>query len=249
MPLGAVDLGLLGQGVLVYRGSLNGYANLCLFEALGETLLDSPLALVQLLNPDHTLGDQQLKQCVEVGGGLKDLERVDIELAVGVEKALENLFDIQNELEKLAVVFEGGAIERRDLEAVIGLYRVDAVFELIDRIGPALEPSVLRMLHTIISTGAERPSVVVYHTIRHFLALLKIKAGVGIGGGYRFELLKKKAGRFSTKGILVWLENLRIAELMMKSVSFPEETLLIATFVHSMKGELLERGSESFFAA
>ncbi|HER43460.1 MAG TPA: DNA polymerase III subunit delta [Candidatus Eisenbacteria bacterium] len=161
----------------------------------------------------------------------------------------ENLFDIQNELEKLSIVFEGESVERSDLDAVIGGYRVDALFELVDRIGPAMDASVLKTLHTIITTGAERPSVVVYHTIRHFLALLKIKAGAGGGAGYRFDLLRKKAGRFSTKQILVWLENLRIAELMMKSVTFPEETLLIAAFMHSMRGELLERNSDSLFAA
>jgi len=195
------------------------------------------------------LADDDLKRWV-----VQKAKRMNLPLDSGaadliVRSVGENLFDIQNELEKLAVVFEGETIERRDIEAVIGGYRVDAVFELIDRIGPALEPSVLRMLHTIINTGAERPSVVVYHTIRHFLALLKIKTGVGAGGGYRFELLKKKAAGFDTKGILVWLENLRIAELTMKSVTFPEETLLIAAFVHSMKGELLERRSDSFFAA
>ena len=161
----------------------------------------------------------------------------------------ENLFDIQNELEKLAVVFEGDRIERGDLERVIGGYRTDALFELLDKIGPDLDPSVLRMLHGIISTGAERPSVVIYHTIRHFLGLLKIKAGLGSGGGYRLERLREKAGRFSTRRILVWLENLRIADLMMKSVTFPEEILLIAAYVHSMQGELLDRRADSCFAA
>ncbi len=160
----------------------------------------------------------------------------------------DNLFDIQNELEKLAIVFEGERIERKDLESVIGGYRIDALFELVDRIGPRPDPAVLRTLHGIISTGAERPSVVMYHTIRHFLALLKIKAGVG-DGGYRYKRLQKKAGRFSTRSILVWLENLRIAELTMKSVTFPEETLLLATFIHSMQGELLDRRSDSLFAA
>jgi DNA polymerase-3 subunit delta len=180
-------------------------------------------------------------------------KRMDLPLDAGMADLIvrsvgDNLFDIQNELEKLAIVFEGESIGRKDLEAVIGGYRVDALFELIDRIGPHSDTVVLRTLHGIISTGAERPSVVMYHTIRHFLALLKIKAGVG-GGGYRFKKLKEKAGRFSTRDILVWLENLRIAELMMKSVTFPEETLLLATFVHSMQGELLDRRSGSLFAA
>ena len=161
----------------------------------------------------------------------------------------ENLFDIQNELEKLAIVFEGGNIARESVETVIGGYRFDAIFELIDRIGAVTDPTVLRALHTIISTGAERPSVVVYHLIRHFLALLKIKVGIGSGGGYRLERLREKADGFSVRNILVWLENLRIAELMLKSVTFPEETLLIATFIHSMRGELLERRTGSLFAA
>ncbi len=195
------------------------------------------------------LADEDLAKWV-----VQKAKRMNLPLDAGtaaliVRSVGENLFDIQNELEKLSVVFEGETVERRDIEAVVGGYRLDAVFEMIDRIGPSLEPTVLKMLHTIISTGAERPSVVVYHTIRHFLALLKIKTGVGIGGGYRFELLKKKAGGFNTRSILVWLENLRIAELTMKSVTFPEETLLIAAFVHSMKGELLEGITDSFFAA
>ena len=194
------------------------------------------------------LADEDLTRWIVQKAKKMDLP-IDADSAdVIVRSVGDNLFDIQNELEKLAVVFEGGRIGRKDLEAVIGGYRIGALFDLVDRIGPGTDPEVLRALHGIISTGAERPSVVMYHTIRHFLALLKIKAGVG-GGGYRLEKLKAKAGRFTTRGILVWLENLRIAELMMKSVTFPEETLLIATFIHSMRGELLGGRRDSIDAA
>ncbi len=194
------------------------------------------------------LADDDLTRWVVQKAKRMNLPLAEDAAEVIVRSVGDNLFDIQNELEKLAVVYEGESIERTDLEAVIGGYRIEALFELVDRIGPRTDPEVLRVLHRIISTGAERPSVVLYHTIRHFLALLKIKAGVG-GGGYRFEKLKAKAGRFTTKSILVWLENLRIAELTMKSVTFPEETLLLATFVHSMQGELLGGRSDSFYAA
>jgi len=195
------------------------------------------------------LADEDLNRWI-----VQKAKRMSLPLDAGMADVLvrsvgENLFDIQNELEKLAVVFEGESIERGDLEAVIGSYRIDAVFELVNRIGPVLDPAVLKTLHGIISTGAERPSVVIYHTIRHFLALLKIKAGVGGGVGYRFKRLKEKADRFSARGILVWLENLRIAELMMKSVTFPEDILLLAAFIHSMQGELLDKRSDSLFAA
>ena len=195
------------------------------------------------------LADEDLNRWV-----VQKAKRMSLPIDAGTADVLvrsvgDNLFDIQNELEKLAVVFEGERIERSDLEMVIGSYRMDAIFELVDRIGPGLDPSVLKTLHRIISTGAERPSVVVYHTIRNFLALLKIKAGVGSGVGYRFKRLKEKADRFSARGILVWLENLRIAELMMKSITFPEDILLLSAFIHSMQGELLENRTDSIFAA
>ena len=185
---------------------------------------------------------------------MQKAKRMNLSLDEGAVDVLmrsvgENLFDIQNELEKLAIVFEGETIARKDLEKVIGSYRIDALFRLVDRIGPSLDPSVLETLHRIISSGAERPSVVIYHTIRHFLQLLKIKAGVGGAGGYRFKRLKEKADRFSARDVLVWLENLRTAELTMKSITFPEEILLLAAFVHSMQGELLDRRSDSLFAA
>ncbi|MCK4350401.1 MAG: DNA polymerase III subunit delta [Candidatus Krumholzibacteria bacterium] len=160
----------------------------------------------------------------------------------------ENLFDIKNELEKLSLYFDGGTLERDDLARVIGSYRLDSMFDLINGIQPGMNSGILTSLARIINTGAERPSVVIYQTIRHFLALLKIKAGVG-GGGYRYTRLKEKADRFGLKEILLWLENLRVADITLKSVSFPEETVVMAAFIHSMAGEFLESPSASISAA
>ena len=159
----------------------------------------------------------------------------------------ENLFEIKNELEKLSLYFDGGTLERDDLASVIGRYRLDAMFDLINGIQPGMNRGILSALTRIINTGAERPSVVIYHTIRHFLALLKIKAGAG-GGGYRYTRLKEKADRFELREILLWLENLRVADITLKSVSFPEETVVMAAFIHSMAGELLESPSASISA-
>jgi DNA polymerase III delta subunit len=184
---------------------------------------------------------------------LQKASRMDVRLEREAAEALvrsvgENLFDIQNELEKLSLIFEGSRVDKRGLERVIGSYRVDAVFDLIDGIEPRLDPKIIESLSRIISTGAERPSVVIYHAIRHFLALLKIKAGCG-SGGYRYERLREKADRFRTRDVLLWLENLRITELLVKSTSFPEDILLFGAFIHSMKGELVERPADSLTAA
>lgn len=160
----------------------------------------------------------------------------------------DNLFEIKNELEKLSLFFDDEEVVRGDLERIIGSYRIDAVFDLINGIGPGMNKGVLSALARIINTGAERPTVVIYHTIRHFLSLLKIRAGME-GGGYRYTKLKEKADRFTLEEILVWLENLRITDIRLKSVSFPEETIVMAAFLHSMAGEYLENTAASISAA
>jgi DNA polymerase-3 subunit delta len=151
----------------------------------------------------------------------------------------ENLFDIQNELQKLSLLYDGARVSIEDLSTVIGRYRLNAVYELLDVIRPGNEIDALSVLSHILETGAEKPSVILYHLIRHFLALLKVKAGIK-GGGYRSEYVKREVDLYSTGHIVLWLENLRITEIIMKSTSFPAETLIFGALLHSMKGRLLD---------
>jgi len=151
-----------------------------------------------------------------------------------------NLFDISNELEKLGVAFEGSRVTGKDVASVMGSYRMRSVFDMLDSIGKGDSAAALMILSGIINSGAERPSVVVYQLIRHFLALLRIKAGQG-GGGYRYDKLKNEAGRLKTREIIIWLENLRRTEILMKSTMFPEELLLDSAILHSMKGRLIDQ--------
>jgi len=160
----------------------------------------------------------------------------------------DDLFSIQNEIDKLALVYEGSEISRDELAGVIGKYRINAVFELVDSVSPGNESEAMRLLSSIFSTGAERPSAVVYLLIRHLLTLLKIKTGKK-GGGYMYDQQKRKADLFTTRGILIWLENLRVTEKIMKSTSFPEKLLLESAFMHSMKGRAMDDFSETYGAA
>lgn len=171
-------------------------------------------------------------------------KRMGIELDGSTAAALvrsvgENLFDIQNELQKLSLLYAGERVAVRDLARVLGSHRMHAVFEFIERIGSGTDIDVLAILWRILETGAEKPSAITYHLIRHFLTLFKVKLGLR-GSGYRVDHLKRKAGSYSIGEIMLWLENLRITELVMKSTSFPAETLLFGAILHSMRGKPLD---------
>ncbi len=148
----------------------------------------------------------------------------------------EDLYNIQNELDKLSLVYEKGKISEHELASVVGRYRLNAIDELLDCAGLSQGNRPIEILSSILNSGVERPSVVIYLLIRHFLTLLKIKAGHSGKGGYYYKRLGDKADKLGTRKILVWLENLRLAEVMMKSISYPEEILLESVFIHSIRG-------------
>lgn len=151
----------------------------------------------------------------------------------------DNLFDLANEIEKLAVLAADRRVGLDDLGAVVGSYRLGAISELIDSVVPGKEARAFSILSRVVRTGAERPPSIVYHLIRHFLSLLRSKAGYG-GEGTWADRARRQAASFGTRDLIVWLENLRRAELLMKTSSFPEEALLVGAFAHSMRGRLLE---------
>jgi len=154
-----------------------------------------------------------------------------------IASAGEDLFDLRNEIAKLSLRFEGGTVREGDLAAVIGGYRLNAVYELLDAIEPGREAAALSVLGRILATGAERPSALLYHLGRHFLALLKIRSGAG--GGYVPERQRRRARAFDTRAIVAWLENIRRAELHLKTGSFPEEALLVGAFAHAFRGRCM----------
>ncbi len=173
------------------------------------------------------------------------VKRLNFDIDAGCVNSLlsstgANLYDLSNELEKLGVVFEGGRVSGDDVASVVGSYRMRSIFDMLDSIGKGDSASAMMILSSLINSGAERPSVVVYQLIRHFLCLLRIKAGQG-GGGYKYDKLKNEAGRLKTREIIVWLENLRTTEILMKSTVFPEELLLDSAILHSMNGRLIDQ--------
>jgi DNA polymerase-3 subunit delta len=153
----------------------------------------------------------------------------------------ESLYELLNELEKLSLLFEGEAVTVGDLQHVLGSHRVNALYDLTACLVPGGEADALRMVSRILNTGAERPSVVVYFLIRHFMRLLRAKVGLQ-GGSGRGERIRRQAERYETREIILWLENLRVTELRLKSISFPEEMLITLAILHSIRGEMLADG-------
>ena len=105
---------------------------------------------------------------------------------------------------------------------------------------PGREADAIAILQRIIRSGAERPSGIIYQLTRHFLDLLKAKAGVG-QGGYRYERSKRKAQAFSVRGTSSC--GSRICggpSFSSRRARFPEETLLVGAFMHSFKGAYME---------
>ena len=186
------------------------------------------------------LNDSGLRKWVFSRAKRLDFEMDDRAISSLLSSAGTNLYDLSNELDKIGVAFEGGRVTEKDVASVIGRYRMRGVFDMLDSIGKGDPASALMILSGIISSGAERPSFVVYQLIRHFLTLLRIKAGQG-GGGYRYKKLKSEAGRLKTREILIWLENLRKTEILMKSTAFDEGLLLDSAILHSMNGRLIDR--------
>ncbi len=186
------------------------------------------------------LNDSGVRKWVSTRAKRLNFEMDDRAVSSLLSSAGTNLYNLSNELDKLGVAFEGGRVTVKDVASVIGSYRMRSVFDMLDSIGKGDPASVLMILSGIITSGAERPSVVVYQLIHHFLALLRIKAGQG-GGGYRYDKLKAEAGRLKTREVMNWLENLRTTEILMKSTAFPEELLLDSAILHSMNGRLIDR--------
>lgn len=174
----------------------------------------------------------------------QEAKRGGVELEPDAAEALvqsvgENLFDIQNEITKLSLLYGDRPVRVADLASVVGSYRLNAIYELVGSIEPGSEARSLGILQRIMHSGAERPSGIIYQLTRHFLGLLKAKAGVA-AGGYRYERAQRKVSSFGTREIIVWLENLRRAELLLKTSSFPEEALLVGAFAHAFNGSIME---------
>jgi len=171
------------------------------------------------------------------GSGLKVPGKV---ASLIVRTVGENLFELKNEIEKILVSYNAGReLSEEDVKLILGARRVESVYNLLDRLKPGLNREAIASLINILSSGFEHPSRLVYRSIRHFLTLLKIKTGVTDVNNYRYKYLSSQARMFSEKELLIWLENLRALDIIIKSSTFPVDEMVVSAFIHSMNKTLM----------
>lgn len=158
----------------------------------------------------------------------------------------ENIYDIKNELDKIIVLFEGREAGIDDIAGVIGSYRYNAIYDLVDSLGSGNGRLSLGILMRILNSGAEKPSVIIYHLIRNFLTMLKIKLG-NKSGGYWYRKRKRQADNFTREEILLWLENLRIADIRIKSGYLPDELVILGCFLGSMENKVFAESDYFYY--
>ncbi len=196
----------------------------------------------QHLSDDETV--ERLKSRVQREG----FEITPDALELLVESVGTHLVDLANEVEKIVLAGEPGAvIDRQAVANVVGRYRTENVFGMLDQIGKGDVSDLMIRLHRVID-GGEEPVYVLAMLMRRVVQLLHVrllmdenKSGPkavqqGLSGTvspFQVTILMDQAKRVNRDSLEVYLGNLRWADLKLKSSSIDAghvlDTALIAS--------------------
>ncbi len=165
-----------------------------------------------------------------------------------VESVGTHLVDLANEIEKIALSTDAGApIGREDVAAVVGRYRTESLFRLLDQIGWGEPGEAIVMMHRVID-GGEDPVFVLAMVLRRILQLLHVRflldearsqsAAVrdrltGSLSPFQISILLEQAKCLSSKDLEIYLGNLRWADYKIKSTAVDPRHLLETALVAS----------------
>lgn len=168
-----------------------------------------------------------------------------------VESVGTKLIDLINEVDKIFLAAgEKKTVDTADVAAVVGRYRTETVFSLLDGIGPGSASTVLKTLSLIID-GGEEPVFVLAMLLRRIVLLLEVKAlenelgpkapsgqslaakMAGATSPYYAEKLLRQASRFQKEDLETYLSNLRWADLKIKSTQLPAKNIIEQALVAS----------------
>jgi len=152
-----------------------------------------------------------------------------------VESVGSNLSDLVNEVDK--ILLAAGDDKNIDTElvgAVVGKYRAESAFSLLDELGRPDPASIVRKLNSVLD-GGEEPVFVLAMLLKRALLLLEVNALVAERGTsvssprnlaaamsgaispFYAEKLHRQASRCDKKGLEILLSNLRWADSKLKS--------------------------------
>jgi len=161
-----------------------------------------------------------------------------------VESVGTNLMDLVNELDKIVLaVDESKRITIDTVSAVVGRYRSENLFAFLDHLGEPRATGVVRRMNKVLD-GGEQPVFVLAMLLRRVLLLLQVKALVrdegprvrnsramagrlaGLASPYMAGRLIEQAARFDDTDLAAYLDNLRWADIQLKSTANAPRSIL-----------------------
>jgi DNA polymerase III delta subunit len=155
--------------------------------------------------------------------------------------------DLINEVEKISLgISQGKRISCEDVQAVVGRYRTENMFALLDQVGRGRDPAeFIRKLDRLIDSG-EEPVFILAMLLRRVIQLLQVKSLQAEQGGrppspqdlttrlklnpYASNTLLRQAKDLHRKDLELLLENLRWADMTLKTSAIPPKYLLEEAF-------------------
>lgn len=202
------------------------------------------------------LSDDETVQRVKTRLRREDLAIEPDALDLLVGSVGTQLMDLINEVDKIALSAGDKKVITRDVVAeVVGKYRTESLFALIDRLGQGRPDAVLTRINRLIDVG-EEPIFILAMLLRRVVLLLQVKAlmrenprnrspraiGSALAGfvsPYFAGRLVEQAGWFQSAELETYLGNLRWADIKLKSTSLGARGILETTLLASAMGKRL----------
>jgi DNA polymerase-3 subunit delta len=171
-----------------------------------------------------------------------------------VESVGTNLIDLANEIEKIMLSADtGSVIGREHVASVVGKYRTENLFSFLDQIGSRDTAAQVATMHRVIDSG-EEPVFVLAMMLRRVLQLLHVRLLTDENktspksiaeqlrrsvSTFQIMILVDQAKRFETEDLMVFLNNLRWADVRIKSSSVEPRHLLETALLASVQRKIL----------
>lgn len=178
-------------------------------------------------------------------------------LSLLVESVGTNLSDLVNEVEKIILAAgEGQTIDRATVSAVVGKYRSEDLFSLLDALSQKRPDRIISHLSALVD-GGEEPVFVLALLLRRVVLLLEVSALVaekgrmvssgqalaehmaGATNPFYADKLRRQASAFGRSELERLLTNLRWADLKLKSTSLDAKCIIEESLLAAHTGKTL----------
>jgi len=207
--------------------------------------------------PFPLLDDQETIERV-MGRLKRDGYTIDPEaLELLVESVGTALVDLSNEVDKIVLAAgESKTIERDTVAAVVGRYRTENLFSLLDMVGRKDPALMVRRVATLVE-GGEEPVFILAMLQKRVILLLQVAAivrerGARAAGGrelaaamggatspFYADVLKRQAAGVDAADLERLMSNLRWADIKLKTTQLDARSILAEALLASHTGKTL----------